>query len=243
LALIAIGETIPLLPNILSSQRSQIDKPIDFKNVIRNSAVQKKSYLSFGPMVLESIYEDAVQTGDGLVKNKIQSITDASTKFVSGVKTAGKLVVGLAARTVQGVSKGVTVIKGIILKPVYFVVGSHMKILGTGLKVLGSGTELAGTVIKDAGKSLKARVGLGSTAIYWGKDNCINICKDPSTTPKPEPTYTTPKPAPIYTTPKPEPTTKPRPKPNIPVIVSNNSLSSFNKPYPTLSEPQLPNYY
>jgi len=196
LALIAIGETVPLFSNMLSSKTSKIDDSIEFNNVMVNSAEQKKTYLvSWGPMLLESKYDDAIQTGDDLIQNQIQSITDASQKFMSGVKTAGKLAVGLAVRGVQGVKKGVKVIKGIILKPVYFVVGSHMKILGTGLKVLGSGTEFAGTAIKDAGKSLKAAVGLDATAIDWGKDKCTNDCVDNFnvfsvdnvTTPKSEP--------------------------------------------------------
>jgi hypothetical protein len=229
----------------------QNDEQNGFKKSTGNLVSQKSSLISFGPMLLESIFSDAFKTGDELVKNKMYSIKDASNQLVYGVKTAGKVAVGLAVKGVRQVTNGVTVIKGIILKPVFFVVGSQMKILGSGLKVLGSGTQSVGTAIKDAGKAIKAgTLGFGAT--------CITVCTEPLTTPAVPPTEPTPTvpltepstpteaptepstPTPTSTQPTTATTPKPKPEWN---EKYNKTEPSFNKPKPTLGAPDLPTSY
>jgi len=95
-------------------------------------------------------------------------------KLVKGFKTAGKLAVGLTVKGVKTAKKGVKVVGGLLLKPVFLVIGSKLKMLGAGLKVVGAKTKVVGTALKTAGKVVKAKglgsVGFGATAIGWGTD-------------------------------------------------------------------------
>jgi len=162
---------------------SPAHEPNVFKKSIQDKVSQKSAYITqFGPMLLQTLYHNTVETGDQLVQNKIQSINDASEKFLSGVKTAGKFAIGIAVKGVQTVSKGVRVIKGIIFKPVFFVVGSKMNLVGGGLTMLGSGTKKIGDMIKGAGKSIKnvGLGGMGSTLIDSGSDSSLDISDSPN---------------------------------------------------------------
>jgi len=211
------------------SKVSAIAEPIIFKSIaVPSLAAQKTSnIISMTPLLLEALFNDAKATGDEFVQNKIQAINKASNKFVSGVKTVGKVAVGLAVKGATTVKKGVKVVGGILLKPVFFVVGSQMKILGTGLKVLGAGTKLVGTAIKDAGKALKSAglgaVGFGATAIGWGTD-----------------TSTIPPFKTMHNQPHPQP--EPHPAFNNPQSSFSNQ-QSVNNPQPSLNNPQLPMFY
>jgi len=255
LSLIAIGETLPLFSNYLSSKNSDDElkksenEPNDdpIKKSIKGLAEQKNTYLSLAPMLIESVFHEPIETGDKFIKNKIQSIATVSKNLVSIVQTAGKLAVGLAVSGVQKVTNGVKVIKGIVLKPVFLVVGSKMKLLGGGLNVLGSGTKLFGSALSDAGKSVKSGAGFGSTVIDkrtdkhpidTRTDSPIDWRNDDSPKSK-----RTDRPPIDWRIDSPIIASTPPPGLDPPEKRSNSSLLSMSKPQPTYGPPILPNHY
>jgi len=105
---------------------------------------------------MDVTFSDTKAIGDEFIKNKVEAITQAKTKLASGVRGAARLSVGLAVKGARTAKNSAQLFGGLLFKPIYFAIGSQMKLLGSGLKVLGTKANLVGTVLKSTGIALKS---------------------------------------------------------------------------------------